>query len=251
MKSHKAIAILSALALGLVGLASPAAASSMQLNETAEDSSPAPIQVDGGYEGTTVVEDPDLSSEVVARLDDYGVESDNVTSVQIPADGEGVLFVMDDNSWVLDTGPSQLYEVQEVEGEAPKVETTSLATARFSYVLCTGYFSTIRKVDNYLQWGAQSDCRATASSVYVHEVYVDLYDTCVGWGCVLLDHIFNKRGSEGAYSKVQTAVGTNRCQSGGGDRTYEQRVKVKVRSVDFGPFWDRDNVVRSCDVEIG
>lgn len=47
MKSHKAIAILSALALGLVGLASPAAASSMQLNETAEDSSPAPVQVDG------------------------------------------------------------------------------------------------------------------------------------------------------------------------------------------------------------
>lgn len=47
MKSHKAIAILSALALGLVGLAPPAAASSMQLNETAEDSSPLQFRLMG------------------------------------------------------------------------------------------------------------------------------------------------------------------------------------------------------------
>lgn len=255
MMSRRSIGVLSALAVCLVSFLAPGVASARpspdEKSAAVEDVSDAPSQLDGNYEGTLIVEDPYLSPDVVSRLDEFGVNSDNVINIQIPADGEGSLFVMDDNSWVLDTASADVYQLDTVPDGTTTVETTApAATGRYSYTFCTGTFTTIRKVSNYLQWGGQSNCMASASSVYIHEIYMDLYDTCVGPLCILLDQVKNVRGNEGAYAKIQTAVGANLCESGGGDRTYEQRAKVKVRSVDFGPFWDRDNVVKKCDVEV-
>lgn len=252
---RKRIGVLAVLAVSAASFLLPAAASADPTTPTVRSSPtgdpPAFAEANEYYEGTAILEDPRLGEDVLARLGEYGVESDNVANMQIPADGEGALFVMDDNTWVLDTAPSTLYEVSAAADDHPIVETSSIANARFNYTMCTGHFIDIKKVSNYLEWGGQSNCMLSASSVYVHEIYMDLYDTCVGALCLYLEHIFNERGPEGSYAKIQTAVGKNICESGGGDRTYEQRAKVRVKSVDFGPFWDRDNVIKKCDVEVG
>jgi hypothetical protein len=69
------------------------------------------------------------------------------------------------------------------------------------------------------------------------------YGFCLGY--------FNNIRKVSNYSRVATASGQDYCidSSSGADRTYEQRVMVTVRSVTYGPYWQRDRVIDNCDID--
>lgn len=254
-KKITALTLACIAAVGLVGI--PSLSGTAAATEIAQaDAITGDTRDKSDFEGTQIYDAPAISPAVESRIEAAGADPDQLAAIQVGENGNGMFFEMEDGSWVLDLADASTYEIS-VGSEAARGATSqayvdiaqSEASAlAFTYTFCTGHFFTPKKVSNYLQWGAQSDCRSASSSVYVHDLAVDLYNTCVGPLCAVLETLWAAPSPEGHYGKLQTASGTDRCESLTEDRTYEQRARVRVRSVDFGPFWERDVVVKDCDV---
>lgn len=222
----------------LFALLSPAAASADDGPDGALPSNGSTVYVDPKLEGTTIdrstlppTSSPDISPELRAQLDELGLTGP-VLTVQEGANGLGTYYA-DDEGWVLDLGPNS---------------SSGVTTQAFSYGICTGYFNTPAHVATYLQWGGQSSCYASDGQYYLHQVKAALYDTCIGPFCAILTYRATATSPASSnFNNVATAYGALNCVNGNG-RTYEQKIDVTVRSVAYGPFWQRDVVVNTCSV---
>lgn len=231
-------AVAASIALVAALVVAPSTASAEDAPPPLPPSNGTGVFVDPSLEGTTVDRSsireskPSVSPQLQSKLQDLGLTGP-LRTVQEGPDGVGT-FYADDYAWVLDLGPS-----------APK---RVASTHAFSFGFCTGYFNTPTHVSNYLQWGGQSSCSASNGQYYLHKVNAALYDTCIGPFCAILTYRMTATSPTSAdFSSVATAYGAMVCVNGGG-RTYEQKVDVIVRSVAYGPFWQRGVVVDTCSV---
>jgi hypothetical protein len=235
--SSSLVGIASTLVFAAV-LLTPTSASARTEPPTPPPSGESTVYVDPDFEGTTVDRAtlPDtkttVSPEIAEKLEEIGLTGP-VLTVQEGENGMGT-FYADEEAWVLDLGP---------------VPTKGgISTQAFSYGFCTGYFNTPAHVSNYLQWGGQSSCSASNGQYYLHRVTAALYDTCIGPFCVILTYRATATSpSSSNFNRVATAYGARTCNNGNG-RTYEQKVNVTVRSVAYGPYWQRGVVVNTCSV---
>lgn len=125
-----------------------------------------------------------------------------------------------------------------------------LSPKAFGYGICKGSFQNLAKQGHYLVWGAQSSCTASNNFFYLHQVRVELYDSCLYGLCVFFEKtktIFSSAASN--YSRVATVNGHDFCKGSkvANSRTYEQRVYVTIRDIEFGPFAQQAGVLR-CDI---
>lgn len=121
----------------------------------------------------------------------------------------------------------------------------------FGYGICRGTFQPIAARSGYLDWGAQSACTASNSFFYLHRVRVELYDSCLIGICLKFEKtkvIYSPSASN--YSRIATANGHDYCRARKTEnsRTYEQRVFVTIRDIDFGPFAQQSGI-HNCDIK--
>jgi len=185
---------------------------------------------------------PPISPPLLDKLHELGLEGE-VTSVQ-GGEGAGVFYGGEEGTWVINLDP-------DATADTTKLQTGKAVAAQFSYGGCAGYFIHPHKVGGYLEWGGSDNCVASNNQYYLHRVTVALYDTCVGPLCVALGYIKTINSSAAQnFNNVAVVNGYDYCvgQQASNGRTYEQKVTVTVRSVQYGPFWDRGNVVKNCDI---
>lgn len=121
----------------------------------------------------------------------------------------------------------------------------------FSFGICTGSFQNIVKQGAYLVWGAQSACTASNNIYYLHQVRVDLYDSCLYGLCIFFEKTKSMVSpSSSSYSRVATVNGYDLCRGTKfeNSRTYEQRVYVTIRDVTYGPFAQQSGIPY-CDIQ--
>jgi hypothetical protein len=121
----------------------------------------------------------------------------------------------------------------------------------FGYGICSGSFQNLAKQGSFLIWGAQSSCTASNNFFYLHQVKVDLYDSCLYGLCIFFEKnktIVSPVSSN--YSRVATANVYDFCKGRErvNSRTYEQRVYVTIRDITFGPFAQLSGVP-NCDIQ--
>jgi hypothetical protein len=126
-----------------------------------------------------------------------------------------------------------------------------LSPKAFGYAFCKGSFQPLVKRAAYLDWGAQSSCTASNNYFHLHQVRVELYDSCLGPLCLRFEkikQIYSPASSN--YSRVATANGHDFCRgrTAANSRTYEQRVFVIVRYEYFGPFAQQSGIA-NCDIQ--
>ena len=120
----------------------------------------------------------------------------------------------------------------------------------FGFGICTGSFQNIVKQGAYLVWGAQSACTASNNIYYLHQVRVDLYDSCLYGLCIFFEKTKSMVSpSSSNYSRVATVNGYDLCRGTKyeNSRTYEQRVYVTIRDVTYGPFAQQSGIPY-CDI---
>jgi hypothetical protein len=126
-----------------------------------------------------------------------------------------------------------------------------LSPKAFGYAFCKGSFQPLVKRVGYLDWGAQGSCTASNNYFHLHQVRVDLYDSCLGPLCLRFEKIKNIYSPASSnYSRVATANGHDFCRgrTAANSRTYEQRVFVIVRDEYFGPFAQQAGIA-NCDIQ--
>jgi hypothetical protein len=120
----------------------------------------------------------------------------------------------------------------------------------FGYGICRGTFQGLVARSGYLDWGAQSACTASNNLYYLHRVRVELYDSCLTGICLRFEKtkVIHSPSSSN-YSRIATANGHDYCRAKKPEnsRTYEQRVFVTIRDIDFGPFAQQSGI-RNCDI---
>ena len=138
-----------------------------------------------------------------------------------------------------------------VDASGNPIESSASTAKAFGYGICSGSFQNVTKQGNHLVWGAQSSCTASNNFFYLHQVRVDLYDSCLYGFCIFFEKtktIVSPASSN--YSRVATANGYDYCKgrSPANSRTYEQRVYVTIRDITFGPFAQQSGVP-NCDIQ--
>ena len=126
-----------------------------------------------------------------------------------------------------------------------------VATKAFGYGICRGTFQALVARSGYLDWGAQSACTASNNFFYLHRVRVELYDSCLTGICLRFEKtkvIYSPSSSN--YSRIATANGHDYCRANKpqNSRTYEQRVFITIRDIDFGPFAQQSGI-HNCDIK--
>lgn len=138
-----------------------------------------------------------------------------------------------------------------VDASGNPIEPSASTTKAFGYGICSGSFQNVTKQGNNLVWGAQSSCTASNNFFYLHQVRVDLYDTCLYGFCIFFEKTKTiVSPSSSNYSRVATANGYDYCKgrTAANSRTYEQRVYVTIRDITFGPFAQQSGVP-NCDIQ--
>ncbi len=145
-----------------------------------------------------------------------------------PIPDSAVVTVDSGNDW------SFTFPIDEAGNPIPQI---GPSTRVFGAGISAGHFTDIHLEGNYLVWGAQSSCVASNNQFYLHQVKVELHDSCLYGICIFFEKIktiYSLASSN--YSRVATASGRDYClgRTSGNSRTYEQRVWVTIRSVTYG-----------------
>jgi hypothetical protein len=138
-----------------------------------------------------------------------------------------------------------------IDAKGNPLQTSGPTPNAFGYGICKGTFQPLTKQSRYLVWGAQSTCTASNNFFYLHRVRVDLYDTCLYGLCIFFEKTKSLASpSSSNYSRVATVNGHDYCKGvkDVNSRTYEQRVYVTIRDIDFGPFAQQVGV-QNCDIK--
>ena len=225
MKTRKA-AVTAAMMLAFSSLLVSAAPAFAQTGSNSGGAEPGPDSTPPP--GAEIAE---LTPQEEAFLEDNGVEGE----ITVQEDAQGAAMYLDDEGdWVL-TLPSP---------ETPPGEVAPLWGAG----ICVGNFYMPIKVGSYLEWGGQNACSsAPPNAVYPHYLDTMLRDTCQGFGCIVVDDLWNVRSNNSWYATVATVADSRYCVETG-DRAYSIVARPTVHGTQYGPFVSATVDVDGCHV---
>lgn len=119
-------------------------------------------------------------------------------------------------------------------------------SAKFSAGVFSGYFGQIQKVNNYVEWYSSDSCYSQPpNALYEHTLRSTLRQNGGPMGWLMLD-VSTAVATYAPYSQALTAWHRKYCTHGYSHR-FDQVVRPRVHSVDFGPFVSGTTTL-SCEV---